>query len=86
MPTIDRINDAIAKFADGNTIRYININRQLADEQGMLLEGMTEDRLHLSVKGYQVWADALKPILTEWLGPAAETDHAPSATEPPKAR
>jgi cephalosporin-C deacetylase len=83
MPTIDRINDRISKFADGNRIRYLNINGELADENGRLHEGMTEDRLHLSVKGYQVWADALKPILTEWLGPPAETDHAPPPTGVP---
>ena len=84
MPTIDKINTAISKFADGDRIRYVNINDKLADENGRLREGMTEDHLHLSIKGYQVWADALKPIFTEWLGPPAETDHAPPASTPPK--
>ena len=84
MPTINKINAAIANFADGDRVRYLNINNQLADETGRLREGMTEDRLHLSVKGYQAWADALKPILAEWLGPPAATDHAPPASTPPK--
>jgi hypothetical protein len=35
------------------------------------------------LKGYQVWADALKPILTELLGPPAATDHAPPPTGNP---
>ena len=26
------------------------------------------DKLHPTIKGYQVWADALKPIFTELLG------------------
>jgi lysophospholipase L1-like esterase len=84
MPTVNKINAAIAKFADGDRVHYININDKLADDTGRLREGMTEDRLHLSTKGYQVWADALKPVLTEWLGPPAETGHAPPASAPPK--
>jgi hypothetical protein len=43
------------------------------------------DRLHLAVKGYQVWADALKPVLTQWLGPRAASDSAPAPTGDPSA-
>jgi lysophospholipase L1-like esterase len=67
--TINEINSRIAKFADGKTIKYLNINDKLADKNGKLHEEMTEDGLHLTNKGYQVWADAMKPILIEWLGP-----------------
>ena len=69
MPTINKVNDRIARFADDRTIRFLSINERLADENGRLYDGMTEDGLHLSNQGYQVWADAMKPILTEWLGP-----------------
>jgi (4-O-methyl)-D-glucuronate---lignin esterase len=86
MPVINRINENIARFADGRTIRYLNINDKLADRDGRLLEGMTVDQLHLSVKGYQVWADALEPMLTELLGPRAATDQAPPPTGDPSAR
>jgi lysophospholipase L1-like esterase len=85
MPSINRINENIAKLADGKTIRYLNINDKLADKDGKLVEGMTEDRLHLSLKGYQVWADALKPLLTELLGPPAKEDQAPPPTGDPSA-
>jgi lysophospholipase L1-like esterase len=86
MPTIDAINANIAKLADGKSIRYININDKLADKNGKLYEGMTDpDKLHLSLKAYQIWADALKPIFTEVLGPPAEDDHAPPPTGDPSA-
>jgi hypothetical protein len=39
--------------------------------------------LHLTASGYQVWADALRPILTKLLGPRAELDHAPAPTGDP---
>jgi lysophospholipase L1-like esterase len=85
MPSVNRINESIAKFADGKVIRYLNINGKLADKDGKLIDGMTEDRLHLSLKGYQVWADALRPLLKELLGPPAKEDHAPPPTGDPSA-
>jgi cephalosporin-C deacetylase-like acetyl esterase/lysophospholipase L1-like esterase len=86
MPTINRINARLEKLADGDKIRFLNVNDKLADADGKLFEGMTHDKLHLTVKGYQVWADGLKPILTEILGPPAKTDHAPPPTGDPSAR
>ncbi len=83
--SINQINEKIARFADGKTIRCLNINDKLADKNGKLFEGMTTDRLHLSLKGYQVWADALKPLLRELLGPPAKDDHAPPPTGDPSA-
>ncbi|MBN1359730.1 MAG: hypothetical protein JW993_04015 [Sedimentisphaerales bacterium] len=85
IPLIDKINENLAQLADGKKIRYININDKLADETGKLYEGMTMDNLHLDVKGCQVWADALKPIFTELLGPPAQEDHAPPPTGDPSA-
>jgi lysophospholipase L1-like esterase len=87
MPIINQINANIAKFADGKKIRYLNINDRLADKEDKLFEGMHNgDGLHLDVKGYQVWADALKPIFTKLLGPPAKEDHAPPPTGDPSAR
>jgi len=86
-PVIDRINANLTHLADGTKIRYLNINRKLADESGKLFDGMLNpDGLHPTLRGYQVWADALKPILTELLGPPAQDDHAPPPTGDPSAR
>jgi lysophospholipase L1-like esterase len=85
MATINKVNDRVARFADGKKVRYLNINDKLADAEGKWLEGMSPDRLHLSAKGYQVWADALKPVLTELLGPPAKEDLAPPPTGDPSA-
>jgi len=85
MPIVDAANRGIAQLADGQRIRYLNINASLADVHGVLLPGMTIDGLHLTAKGYQLWADALKPILVERLGPKAQDDHAPPPTGDPSA-
>jgi lysophospholipase L1-like esterase len=86
IPEINRINENVARFADGKSVRYININDKLADKDGRLFDGMTVDNLHPTVQGYQIWADALKPILRELLGPPATTDQAPPPTGDPSAR
>ena len=84
MSVINEVNRRIAKFADGKKIRFLNINDKLAGRDGKLLEGMaTPDGLHLDVKGYQAWADALKPIFNEVLGPPAKEDQAPPPTGDP---
>jgi lysophospholipase L1-like esterase len=85
MPTLTRVNANLAKLADGKQVRFLDVNANLADEKGTLHEGMMVDGLHPSLKGYDIWAEGLEPILTELLGPPAATDHAPSPTGDPSA-
>ena len=85
LPTIARINAGLAKMADGTSIRFLDVNARLADADGKLFEGMTVDGLHPTLKGYEAWAEGLKPILTELLGPPSATDHAPPPTGDPSA-
>lgn len=84
VPTIRQINRNLASLADGRHVRFLDINDRIADASGRLLAGMmNSDQLHPALPAYQVWADALKPILTEILGPRATTDHAPPPTGDP---
>ena len=87
MPIIDRINENLSRIADGRQVRYLNINDKLTGANGKLLNGMMNatDNLHPIEKGYQVWADALKPLLMQSLGPPAAVDHAPPPTGNPAA-
>jgi lysophospholipase L1-like esterase len=85
MPTITRINANLARLADGRSIRFLDVGAGLADAKGALYDGMTVDGLHPSLKGYEVWAAGLRPILTEVLGPPAASDHAPPPTGDPSA-
>ena len=85
-PEISGINEQLSKMADGTRIRYVDINNKLASSDGTLVEGMTVDGLHPTIKGYQVWADALKPMFREILGPPAAIDLAPPPTGDPSVR
>lgn len=86
MPEINRINDQLARLADGKRVRYLNVNARLADGSGKLFPGMMVDGLHPSLTGYQIWADGLRPLLTQLLGPRRQTDQAPPPTGDPSAR
>src|SRR5262249_55191183 len=84
IPMIHEINRNLGQMADGRKVQFLDINNQLADKQGRAFPGiLNADQLHPTLKAYQVWADALKPILTERLGPPVKTDHAPAATGDP---
>lgn len=83
---VNGVNEKIAAMADGKAILYLNINDKLADADGKLLAGMSKDKLHLELPAYQIWADALKPVLNELLGPPATDDHAPPPTGDPSAK
>jgi lysophospholipase L1-like esterase len=82
MSDIRAINANLARLADGRFVRFLDLTNRLAGD-GWPLEGMLHDGLHPTVKGYQVWADGLKPLLTELLGPPATTDSAPPPTGDP---
>jgi lysophospholipase L1-like esterase len=87
MPLIDAINMRIAGFANGQRVRYLNINRQLTAADGSLLPGMMmAEQLHPALPGYRVWAAALEPLLAQLLGPRAAEDHAPPPTGDPAAQ
>ncbi len=86
MRVINLANLEIARLADGKSVRYININEQLADGENNLFPAKTIDGLHLTPEAYQHWADALKPIFTEVLGRPAAVDRAPPPTGDPSAK
>jgi len=87
MPVINRINAHLEKMADGSKVRFLSINDKVADDRGRLYEGMMNaDKLHPAEQAYQVWADALKPVFRELLGPPAADDHAPPPTGDPSAQ
>ena len=86
LPEIARINERIRRLADGRQLRFLNLNDQLADASGRLRDGIAHDGLHPTLKGYQIWADALKPLFLELLGPPASIDLAPPPTGDPSAK
>jgi lysophospholipase L1-like esterase len=59
-PKIKKINDLIAKLDDGKMVVYKDIGEKFLDKEGGLPKDIMYDYLHLTPKGYQIWADAIK--------------------------
>jgi lysophospholipase L1-like esterase len=65
---IKEINEAIAKLDDGGkTVQYLDIGAKFAQPDGTLTKEIMPDFLHLSEKGYEIWAEAVKPALENLL-------------------
>ena len=80
MPMINRINQNIAAFADGSKIRFLNINDKLEGKDGKLFEGMMNaDKLHPTIKSYQIWADALQAYIHAAFRPPGPDRSIPAA-------
>ena len=59
------INQKIRRFADGDRVHYLEIGDQFIESDGTISTEIMPDRLHLSKKGYERWAQALEPKLSE---------------------
>lgn len=57
-----------AKLAEDKQVFYLDIGPKFLTEDGTLSKEIMPDLLHLSPKGYQIWADAIEPKLKELLG------------------
>ncbi|MEP1646021.1 GDSL-type esterase/lipase family protein, partial [Rhodopirellula bahusiensis] len=57
------VNDRIAKMVDGENIVYVDLGDHFMNEDGTIDPAIMPDYLHLSEKGYEIWADALSPTL-----------------------
>jgi lysophospholipase L1-like esterase len=64
---IKDVNQEIAKLDDGKSIRYLDIGEKFLDAKGVLSEDIMYDFLHLTSKGYRIWADAMDPTLQAML-------------------
>jgi lysophospholipase L1-like esterase len=59
----NRVNEMVSKTADNKMIYYLDINDQFLNEQGVLTRDVMPDLLHPREKGYQIWADAIEPVV-----------------------
>jgi lysophospholipase L1-like esterase len=60
------INEIIAKLDDGGkTVKYLDIGAKFMEADGTISKEIMPDFLHLSEKGYTIWAEAVKGPITE---------------------
>jgi lysophospholipase L1-like esterase len=72
------INRSIAALQDGRRVFFLDIGAKFLGADGEIQRELMPDLLHPSLKGYEIWAGAIKEPLARWLraGSSAETDGA----------
>lgn len=59
LENLNRRNEVIASFADGERIFYVDANPWFADREGYLFPQLTNDGYHPTVEGYRHWRNWL---------------------------
>jgi N-acetylglucosamine-6-sulfatase len=63
----EETNAIIKGYADDKTVFYMDIGPKFLAADGTLTPEIMPDRLHLSPKGYEIWAEAIEPKVKELL-------------------
>jgi lysophospholipase L1-like esterase len=66
------VNESISKLDDGKMIKYLDIGKSFLNEDGTISRDVMPDFLHLTPKGYRIWADAMEPTLWSLLDEPAK--------------
>ena len=62
---LKQVNEIIAKLDDGKKVFFLDIGGKFLESDGSLTKEIMPDFLHLTAKGYEIWADAITPKLAE---------------------
>lgn len=61
-------NALFKKLADGKAVHYLDIGPEFLGKDGTLTREIMPDLLHLSEKGYTIWAESIEAKLKELMG------------------
>ncbi len=64
----EQVNALLPALADGQRVHFVDPGAKFTDGDGAISKQIMPDLLHLSAKGYAIWADAMAPKLRELLG------------------
>ncbi|HEX3355704.1 MAG TPA: GDSL-type esterase/lipase family protein, partial [Tepidisphaeraceae bacterium] len=64
---VAKINEIISKLDDGKMVRYLDIGKVFLDADGNIPPDIMADKLHPTAKGYDLWYDAMHPLLDEMM-------------------
>jgi beta-glucosidase len=63
-----KANALIAKFGDDKSVFYLDINSKFLNADETLSTDIMPDLLHPNAKGYQIWAEAIEPMVVKLMG------------------
>ncbi len=63
-----KASEIASKLADDKNVFYLDIGDEFLTDDGELTKEIMPDYLHLSPKGYEIWAAAIEPKVAELMG------------------
>lgn len=64
----EKSNRIVEQLADDARVFYLDIGDKFLDAEGKLSKDIMPDLLHLSERGYTIWAESIEPTLKKLLG------------------
>jgi lysophospholipase L1-like esterase len=64
---IATVNEKIARLDDGSHVHFLDISKSFLNPDSSIAPEIMPDYLHLSTKGYRIWAEAMEPVLWKLL-------------------
>jgi lysophospholipase L1-like esterase len=61
------VNSIIKSLDDGQRVTFIDIGSQMIEPDGTISHEMMPDFVHPTAKGYQIWADAIQPVINKYV-------------------
>lgn len=65
---LDTTNKLLAQFAAPGKVTFLDIGAKFLQPDGTIAREIMGDYLHPSAKGYEIWAEAIEPLLVKLLG------------------
>jgi beta-glucosidase len=66
---IQETNRLIAPLADGTTVTFLDLGKEFLEPDGKISAEIMPDMLHLSPRGYKIWADGIQKIVDKYCPP-----------------
>ena len=64
----EKTNAIVSKLADDKSVFYLDIGKKFLKDDGTLTREIMPDLLHLSEKGYTIWAESIEESVSKLMG------------------
>jgi beta-glucosidase len=65
----EKVNALLSTYADNRKVFFLNLNQAFLQPDGTLSKDIMPDLLHPNEKGYQIWAEAMRPTFNRLMQP-----------------
>lgn len=70
---IKKLNQMLADYDNGANVRYMDFGHKFLSADGSISKRIMFDYLHLTTRGYHIWASAIGDKLSQMLGRSANS-------------